>query len=173
MGNSWKKPKDYAMEKGISTQAVYKKIEKNKLFSKVVAGQKYVSESPENEGCIEEEKVVNKEDVKQESIYRTKMELDNKLKLEKLKNMQADTALKEQKIALQKELMKREICEAVLSCYIDSFSDFKNELITLQLDADRLDKLNGVQKKCMERFRTMIKDYLKKEEVENIDGEEE
>lgn len=70
MGNSWKKPKDYAMEKGISTQAVYKKIEKNKLFSKVVAGQKYVSESPENEGCIEEEKVVNNQDVKEESIYR-------------------------------------------------------------------------------------------------------
>ena len=160
--SSWKTPREYADEHGMTTQAVYLKIKQGNLFTRMEAGKKLVSETPPPPEKAKKKKSTGEKDGN--TLALEKMMLAAAMQREKLKNLRADTVLKSQKIIAQKEEMKREICEAVYQAYSESFEDFKSELIELKLNKSQLASLTGSLKKCLSCFGEKLKEYIRKKE---------
>lgn len=169
----------YAESNNISKKTVYNWIAKGKLFSHKFNNKIYVSEQPfeiEQLNVFESKKKIESRFDLAVSKYQwqvKKDELNLILQREKLKNLRADTRLKNQKVVLKKEQYKKEICNKIFQVFSDSFSDFKGELIALRLTESQINDFIGVFNNCMEKFRDGLTEYSRVEQIQEDEQESE
>ena len=169
----WVTVKEYAQKRNVTTVAIYKKIKagtiRNRKKNNVVQvwdDEANVIQVPTVE--VDEQKFFE-EDKKYSEAITNKTELQNKLKEQKLKNLQQDTILKRIKNEETVEKIRREFAELVFEAFTESFDDVKTLFISLKLDKENNQKLKQVFSKAIKKFQNNL---LKKlEEGDKKDGE--
>lgn len=159
--------KQYAEKKKISMVTAYDHLKKNKVKAKKIKGQFYV-QFPDNEASTPEEPInnifptVEEEDAEYNQAILDKTKLENDLRLWKLKNLQADKELKDQRSKENIQGLRREFAQAFFDCFTDAFSDFKSFLIQLRLTNQQNEKFKKTFKKSVEKFRESLLKVLEK-----------
>lgn len=170
---------EYAKAKKVSRKTIYDWIAKGKLFSHKFNNRIYVCEQPfeieELSVFQNKKKIENRFDlaVSKYQWQVKKDELNLILQKEKLKNLRADTRLKNQKVILKKEQYKKEICNKIFQVFSDSFSDFKGQLIALRLTESQINDFIVIFNKCLDKFRDGLSEYARVEEIQEDEQESE
>lgn len=163
---------EYATKHKITIKTVYNRIAKGLLYSQKINNKIYVSESPFEVSDLEvlnsKKKIENRFDL---ALSRHEWEVKkNELQLiiqkQKLKNLRADTLLKNQKVILKKEEYKKEICNKIFQVYCESFSTLKGSLIDLRLNEHQINHFICEMDKCLEKFRKGLEEYCSVQEFE-------
>lgn len=169
---------EYATKNKITVKTVYNRIAKGVLFSQKLNNKIYVSETPFQLSDLEvlnsKKKIQNRFDL---AVSKHEWEIKkNQLQLiiqkEKLKNLRADTLLKNQKVLLKKEEYKKEICNKIFDVYCDSFSTLKGSIIDLKLDEHQIKAFICEMDRCLQKFRQGLDEYCRTEQPEEQENEE-
>ena len=185
----WLTVKEYSNKTNLSLNVVYQKLHANKLqfrknkgITEVFLPDDQQPDQPEtnieqqtpattvdNQPGADE---VLSEDAKYNLAVRKRTELENALKLEKLKNLQQDTLIKKQKQVFTKELYRQEYATGVYECFSTAFSSLKNVIIDLKLNKENAAKFKRVYAECLKKFEQELKKYLATKDKEEMQNEE-
>ena len=176
----WKKVREYAIDKNISLPMVYKKIKRKTLLSKKIKGILYVAELIEESSEQQPQNIEDKyqqQNLSYQDELKKKLELENALKIEKLKNLQQDTLIKKQKQTFTKQKYRQEYVQGVFEAFTEAFANIKNLIIQLKLSKDNNNKFKRIFADCIKNFEINLKKYLseadKKELEQNEDNQAE
>lgn len=170
---------EYATKHKITVKTVYNRIAKGLLYSQKLNNKIYVCESPfelsELEVLNSKKKIENRFDlaVSKHQWEIKKNELQLIIQKQKLRNLRADTLLKNQKVLLKKEQYKKQICNKIFEVYCDSFSTLKGCIIDLKLNEHQIDAFIGELSKCLQKFRYGLEEYCSVQEIEQEQESEE
>lgn len=156
----WKTIRQYSKQYDITVQAVRKKIKKGQIENKKVKGIYYVFDVNDDDQVKQVNPQTTDEDEKYNIAIRTKAELENKLRQQKLKNLKQDTLLKAQKNRDVIQKYRREFAQGVFECFTNSFVDVKNFFIELKLNKQQNQKLKQLFQKNIALFRQNLIKYL-------------
>lgn len=154
----WKTIRQFGEQHGITPAAVKSRIKTGSLKSRKNKGHWEVFDEDAVE--VSSSSSVEEIDAEYTSAMTKKTELENKLKEQKLKNLQQDTLLKQQKNRDFIESMRREFAEGVFDCFTDTFDDVKNLFIDLKLNKEQNQKLKSIFGKAIKRFNEKLIKYL-------------
>lgn len=168
----------YATKHKITVKTVYNRIAKGLLYSQKLNNKIYVCESPFDVAELEilnsKKKIQNRFDlaVSKHEWEVKKNELQLILQKQKLKNLRADTLLKNQKVILKKEEYKKEICNKIFEVYSDSFSSLKGCIIDLRLTERQINAFICEMDRCLQKFKEGLDEYCRTEQPEEQENEE-
>lgn len=169
----------YATKHKITVKTVYNRIAKGLLYSQKLNNKIYVCESPFDVSDLEvlnsKKKIENRFDlaVSKHQWEVKKNELQLILQKQKLKNLRADTLLKNQKVLLKKEEYKKQICNKIFDVYSNSFSSLKGCIIDLRLNEHQINAFICEMEKCLEKFRQGLEEYCRVQQIEQEQENEE
>lgn len=169
---------EYATKHKITVKTVYNRIAKGLLFSQKLNNKIYVCESPFDVSELEilnsKKKIENRFDlaVSKHQWEIKKNELQLVIQKQKLRNLRADTLLKNQKVILKKEEYKKQICNRIFEVYCESFSSLKGCIIDLKLNEHQIKRFIGEMNKCLQKFREGLEEYCRVEQPEEQESEE-
>lgn len=159
----WVKVREYADNKKITTGMVYKKIKRKTLLSKKIKGILYVAELTQESTEQQPQNIDDKyeqQNLSYQDEIKKKLELENALKIEKLKNLQQDTLIKKQKQTFTKQKYRQEYVQGVFECFTESFANIKNLIIELKLSRDNNNKFKKIFAECIKKFEINLQSYL-------------
>lgn len=168
----------YATKHKVTLKTVYNRIAKGLLYSQKLNNKIYVCESPFELSDLEilnsKKKIENRFDlaVSKHEWEIKKNELQLVIQKQKLRNLRADTLLKNQKVLLKKEEYKKEICSKIFDVYSNSFSSLKGCIIDLRLNEHQISHFIGELEKCLQKFRDGLDEYCSVQEIEEQESEE-
>lgn len=168
----------YATKHKVTIKTVYNRIAKGLLYSQKLNNKIYVCESPFELSDLEilnsKKKIENRFDlaVSKHEWEIKKNELQLVIQKQKLRNLRADTLLKNQKVLLKKEEYKKEICSKIFDVYSNSFSSLKGCIIDLRLNEHQISHFIGELEKCLQKFRDGLDEYCSVQEIEEQESEE-
>lgn len=157
----WITVKEYAGREGISVSAVPDRIKSGRVKSKKEGRRVYI-EVPDEEGkgqTMTPTEALN-------ASLATRYDVENELKLAKVKNIEAEIILKKQKLTSYRERLRTEFCEGVLEAYTDAFSDLKGIVVDLKLKKDQIRRFKDCYAKCLKKFEQKLRAYLKQKDKE-------
>lgn len=157
----WITVKEYAGREGISVSAVPDRIKSGRVKSKKEGRRVYI-EVPDEEG---KEQTMTPTEALNASLA-TRYDVENELKLAKVKNIEAEIILKKQKLTSYRERLRTEFCEGVLEAYTDAFSDLKGIVVDLKLKKDQIRRFKDCYAKCLKKFEQKLRAYLKQKDKE-------
>lgn len=163
----WITIKEYGEREGISRPSVLKRVKSGRIKMKKDDGRVYI-EVPDEEG--QEQKMTPTEALN--ASLATRYDVENELKLAKVRNLEAEIVIKKQKVVAYRERLRTEFCEGVLEAYTDAFSDLKGIVVDLKLKKEQIRRFKDCYAKCLKKFEQKLKNYLKakdKEEEESRD----
>ena len=173
----WMTVKEYSDKKGISQNTVRKKIMRKTVLSKKIKGVMHVADLSEQQ--IEQQQQQKQQQYQQQNLtyqdqLKKKLQLENALKFEKLKNLQQDTLIKKQKQTFTKQKYRQEYVQGVFQCFTESFSNIKSLIIELKLSRENNNRFKKIFAECLKKFEGSLKKYLseadKKELQQNEDN---
>lgn len=171
----WLSIKEIEQQVGISTTAIRKRIKKNTVNHKKIKNKVWVELPPEWQMKINgvenaKEKInqqiqeaLNDKNNGEDEYYNNlskKTQLDNQLKMEKLRNLKEDTLIKRQRQQHTKQLYRQEYVNGVFDAFTDSFAGLKTFIIQLKLDKEKNDKFKTVIENCLKTFENKLSEYL-------------
>ena len=159
----WFKVREYADNNKITTGRVYKKIKTKKLLSKKIDGVIYVAElTAQQADQQQQQKQVEyqQQNLSYQDELKKKLELENALKIEKLKNLQQDTLIKKQKLTFTKQKYRQEYVQGVFQAFTESFSNIKNLIIELKLSRQNNNRFKKIFAECIKNFEMNLQKYL-------------
>ena len=157
----WITVKEYAGREGISVTAVPDRIKSGRVKSKKEGRRVYI-EVPDEDG---KEKTMTPTEALNTALA-TRYDVENELKLAKVRNLEAEITLKKQKVVSYRERLRTEFCEGVLEAYTDAFSDLKGIVVDLKLKKDQIRRFKDCYAKCLKKFETKLRNYLKQKDKE-------
>lgn len=157
----WMALKAYAEREGIRPASVYDRIKSGRVKMKKDDGRVYI-EVPDEEG--KEQTMTPTEALN--TALATRYDVENELKLAKVKNIEAEIILKKQKVVAYRERLRTEFCEGVLEAYTDAFSDLKGIVVDLKLKKDQIRRFKETYSKCLKKFEQKLRAYLKQKDKE-------
>lgn len=171
----WKKVREYADDKKITTGMVYKKIKRKTLLSKKIDGVIYVADLTAQQA--EHEQQQKQAEYEQQNLtyqdqLKKKLQLENALKIEKLKNLQQDTLIKKQKQTFTKQKYRQEYVQGVFQAFTESFANIKNLIIQLKLSRQNNNKFKRIFAQCIKKFEINLKKYLSEADKKELEQNE-
>ena len=157
----WITVKEYAGREGISVTAVPDRIKSGRVKSKKEGRRVYI-EVPDEEG---KEQTMTPTEALNASLA-TRYNVENELKLAKVRNLEAEIVIKKQKVVSYRERLRTEFCEGVLEAYTDAFSDLKGIVVDLKLKKEQIRRFKDVYSKCLKKFEQKLRNYLKQKDKE-------
>lgn len=157
----WITIKEYGEREGISRPSVLKRVKSGRIKMKKDDGRVYI-EVPDEEGkgqTMTPTEALN-------TALATRYDVENELKLAKVKNIEAEIILKKQKVVAYRERLRTEFCEGVLEAYTDAFSDLKGIVVDLKLKKEQIRRFKDCYSKCLKKFEQKLKAYLKQKDRE-------
>lgn len=169
------KVKEYSQAKGISVSMVHKKIKRKTVLSKKIKGVFYVADLSEQQ--IEKQQQQKQQQYQQQNLtyqdeLKRKLELENALKFQKLKNLQQDTLIKKQKQTFTKQKYRQEYVQGVFECFTESFSNIKSLIIELKLSRENNNKFKRIFAECLKKFEISLKNYLSEADKKELQQNE-
>lgn len=156
----WITVKEYAGREGISVSAVPDRIKSGRVKSKKEGRRVYIEVPDEGQ-----EQPLSKTEALNASLA-TRYNVENELKLAKVRNLEAEITLKKQKVVSYRERLRTEFCEGVLEAYTDAFSDLKGIVVDLKLKKEQIRRFKETYAKCLKKFEQKLKNYLKAKDKE-------
>lgn len=175
---AWQKVNEYAQQHNINPQSVYKKIKRGTLLSKKEKGMWYVDELAGHQDVQQEQpqQVIQTAGTGRDLLYedelKRKLELENALKAQKLKNLQQDTIIKKQKQMYTKQLYRQQYVEGVFEAFTESFANIKNLIIELKLKKEDNNRFKRVFSECLKKFEINLKKYLAQADKKELETNE-
>ena len=157
----WITIKEYGEREGISRPSVLKRVKSGRVKMKKDDGRVYI-EVPDEEG--KEQTMTPTEALN--NALATRYDVENELKLAKVRNLEAEITLKKQKVVSYRERLRTEFCEGVLEAYTDAFSDLKGIVVDLKLKKEQIRRFKDCYSKCLKKFEQKLKNYLKQKDKE-------
>lgn len=157
----WITIKDYGEREGISRPSVLKRVKSGRVKMKKDDGRVYI-EVPDEEG--KEQTMTPTEALN--TALATRYDVENELKLAKVRNLEAEITLKKQKVVSYRERLRTEFCEGVLEAYTDAFSDLKGIVVDLKLKKEQIRRFKDCYSKCLKKFEQKLRAYLKQKDKE-------
>lgn len=157
----WITIKEYGEREGISRPSVLKRVKSGRVKMKKDDGRVYI-EVPDEEG---KEQTMTPTEALNASLA-TRYDVENELKLAKVRNLEAEITLKKQKVVAYRERLRTEFCEGVLEAYTDAFSDLKGIVVDLKLKKEQIRRFKDVYSKCLKKFEQKLRNYLKQKDKE-------
>ena len=157
----WITIKEYGEREGISRPSVLKRVKSGRVKMKKDDGRVYI-EVPDEEG--KEQTMTPTEALN--TALATRYDVENELKLAKVRNLEAEITLKKQKVVAYRERLRTEFCEGVLEAYTDAFSDLKGIVVDLKLKKDQIRRFKDCYSKCLKKFEQKLRNYLKQKDKE-------
>lgn len=157
----WMALKAYAEREGIRPASVYDRIKSGRVKSKKEGRRVYI-EVPDEEG--KEQTMTPTEALN--TALATRYDVENELKLAKVRNLEAEIVIKKQKVVAYRERLRTEFCEGVLEAYTDAFSDLKGIVVDLKLKKDQIRRFKDCYSKCLKKFEQKLRNYLKQKDKE-------
>ena len=157
----WITIKEYGEREGISRPSVLKRVKSGRVKMKKDDGRVYI-EVPDEEG--KEQTMTPTEALN--TALATRYDVENELKLAKVRNLEAEIVLKKQKCVSYRERLRTEFCEGVLEAYTDAFSDLKGIVVDLKLKKDQIRRFKDCYSKCLKKFEQKLRNYLKQKDKE-------
>lgn len=157
----WITIKEYGEREGISRPSVLKRVKSGRVKMKKDDGRVYI-EVPDEEG--KEQSMTPTEALN--NALATRYDVENELKLAKVRNLEAEITLKRQKVVAYRERLRTEFCEGVLEAYTDAFSDLKGIVVDLKLKKDQIKRFKDCYSKCLKKFEQKLRNYLKQKDKE-------
>ena len=159
----WMTVKQYSDKKGISQNTVRKKIMRKTVLSKKIKGVMHVADLSAQQ--IEQQQADKQQQYQQQNLsyqdeLKKKLELENALKFQKLKNLQQDTLIKKQKQTFTKQKYRQEYVQGVFECFTESFSNIKSLIIQLKLSRQNNNKFKRIFAECLKKFEMNLQKYL-------------
>ena len=156
----WITVKEYAGREGISVSAVPDRIKSGRVKSKKEGRRVYI-EVPDEE----QEQPLSKTEALNKALA-TRYDVENELKLAKVRNLEAEIVIKKQKVVSYRERLRTEFCEGVLEAYTDAFSDLKGIVVDLKLKKEQIRRFKDCYAKCLKKFEQKLRNYLKQKDKE-------
>ena len=157
----WITIKEYGEREGISRPSVLKRVKSGRIKMKKDDGRVYI-EVPDEEG--KEQTMTPTEALN--TALATRYDVENELKLAKVRNLEAEIVIKKQKVVAYRERLRTEFCEGVLEAYTDAFSDLKGIVVDLKLKKDQIKRFKDCYSKCLKKFEQKLRNYLKQKDKE-------
>ena len=157
----WITIKEYGEREGISRPSVLKRVKSGRIRMKKDDGRVYI-EVPDEEG--KEQTMTPTEALN--TALATRYDVENELKLAKVRNLEAEIVIKKQKVVAYRERLRTEFCEGVLEAYTDAFSDLKGIVVDLKLKKDQIRRFKDCYSKCLKKFEQKLRAYLKQKDKE-------
>ena len=157
----WITIKEYGEREGISRPSVLKRVKSGRIKMRKDDGRVYI-EVPDEEG--KEQTMTPTEALN--TALATRYDVENELKLAKVRNLEAEITLKKQKVVSYRERLRTEFCEGVLEAYTDAFSDLKGIVVDLKLKKDQIRRFKDCYSKCLKKFEQKLRNYLKQKDKE-------
>ena len=157
----WITIKEYGEREGISRPSVLKRVKSGRVKMKKDDGRVYI-EVPDEEG--KEQTMTPTEALN--TALATRYDVENELKLAKVRNLEAEIVIKKQKVREYRERLRTEFCEGVLEAYTDAFSDLKGIVVDLKLKKDQIRRFKDCYSKCLKKFEQKLRNYLKQKDKE-------
>ena len=157
----WITIKEYGEREGISRPSVLKRVKSGRVKMKKDDGRVYI-EVPDEEG--KEQTMTPTEALN--TALATRYDVENELKLAKVRNLEAEIVIKKQKVVSYRERLRTEFCEGVLEAYTDAFSDLKGIVVDLKLKKDQIRRFKDCYSKCLKKFEQKLRNYLKQKDLE-------
>lgn len=157
----WITIKEYGEREGISRPSAMKRVKSGRVRMKKDDGRVYI-EVPDEEG--KEQTMTPTEALN--TALATRYDVENELKLAKVRNLEAEITLKKQKVVSYRERLRTEFCEGVLEAYTDAFSDLKGIVVDLKLKKEQIKRFKETYAKCLKKFEQKLKNYLKQKDKE-------
>lgn len=157
----WMALKAYAEREGIRPASVYDRIKSGRVKMKKEDGRVYI-EVPDEEG---KEQTMTPTEALNASLA-TRYDVENELKLAKVRNLEAEIVIKKQKVVSYRERLRTEFCEGVLEAYTDAFSDLKGIVVDLKLKKEQIRRFKDCYAKCLKKFEQKLRAYLKQKDKE-------
>ena len=157
----WITIKEYGEREGISRPSVLKRVKSGRIKMKKDDGRVYI-EVPDEEG--KEQTMTPTEALN--TALATRYDVENELKLAKVRNLEAEIVIKKQKVVAYRERLRTEFCEGVLEAYTDAFSDLKGIVVDLKLKKDQIRRFKDCYSKCLKKFEQKLRNYLKQKDKE-------
>lgn len=165
MPENWIKISEYARRHGITKQAVRDKITRSVLPNKKVNGVFYVIDEDETVQIPQTDQAEQTQ-AKYTQAVTAKTEIENQLKLERLRNLQQDTIIKKLKQEAIKEKYRLEYAEGVLQCFTEAFSPVKALLTSCKLTGEQTKQFERNFKKSLKAFEEKLTNYLKEKDLQ-------
>ena len=171
----WMTVKQYSDKKGISQNTVRKKIMRKTVLSKKIKGVMHVADLSAQQ--IEQQQAEKQQQYQQQNLnyqnqLKRKLELENALKFEKLKNLQQDTLIKKQKQTFTKQKYRQEYVQGVFECFTESFANIKSLIIQLKLSRQNNNKFKRIFVECLKKFEISLKNYLSEADKKELQQNE-
>lgn len=159
----WMTVKQYSQKKGISQNTVRKKIFRKTVLSKKIKGIIHVADLAVDQIQQQQQQKqiqYEKQNLSYQDQLKKKLQLENALKIEKLKNLQQDTLIKKQKQTFTKQKYRQEYVQGVFQAFTESFANVKNLIIELKLSKEENNKFKRIFADCIKKFEINLKKYL-------------
>lgn len=165
----WQTVRQFSEKNHVSPSSVYQRVKTKSLLSKKEKNVLYVAELDDadvkqqtevQEEVVQQVEQADGRDLLYQDELKRKLELENALKAQKLKNLQQDTIIKKQKQMYTKELYRQQYVEGVFEAFTQSFSNIKNLIIELKLKKEDNNKFKRVFSECLKKFQINLKKYL-------------
>ena len=171
----WMTVKQYSDKKGISQNTVRKKIMRKTVLSKKIKGVMHVADLLPQQ--FEQQQADKQQQYQQQNLsyqeeLKKKLELENALKFQKLKNLQQDTLIKKQKQTFTKQKYRQEYVQGVFQCFTESFSNIKSLIIELKLSRENNNKFKKIFAECLKKFEISLKNYLSEADKKELQQNE-
>ena len=145
------------------------------VLSKKIKGVMHVADLSAQQ--IEQQQAEKQQQYQQQNLnyqnqLKRKLELENALKFEKLKNLQQDTLIKKQKQTFTKQKYRQEYVQGVFECFTESFSNIKNLIIQLKLSRENNNKFKRIFAECLKKFEISLKNYLSEADKKELQQNE-
>ena len=165
----WIKARDYAVYANIAVKNVYEKIKKGLVQSKKIKGILHVA--------VDDDSAQNTDNIEQinnqyQNEIQKKLQLDNALKIERLRNLQQDTLIKKQKQTFTKQKYRQEYVQGVFEAFTESFANVKNLIIELKLSRQNNNKFKRIFAQCIKKFEINLKKYLAEADKKELEQNE-
>ena len=157
----WITIKEYGEREDISRPSVLKRVKSGRVKMKKDDGRVYI-EVPDEEG--KEQTMTPTEALN--TALATRYDVENELKLAKVRNLEAEIVIKKQKVVSYRERLRTEFCEGVLEAYTDAFSDLKGIVVDLKLKKEQIRRFKDCYAKCLKKFEQKLRNYLKQKDKE-------
>lgn len=164
----WQKVSEYAKEKNISVTRVYQKIHDNKLKTKKEKGCILVADLVDEQTIEQQQK---QQAISYDDELKRKIQLENDLKNQKLKNIRFDIQLKKQKHKQIVEQQRRQFAQGVFECFTDAFAQIKNILVQMKLNKQQTNNIRDGFNSCLLKFKSKLIQYLRQKDVDDEKGE--
>lgn len=138
-----------------------KRVKSGRIKMKKDDGRVYI-EVPDEEG--KEQTMTPTEALN--TALATRYDVENELKLAKVRNLEAEIVIKKQKVVAYRERLRTEFCEGVLEAYTDAFSDLKGIVVDLKLKKEHIKRFKDCYAKCLKKFEQKLRNYLKQKDKE-------